>query len=449
VRLGDLLLTEKEASGLVIKGVESRSVPRPRWAVVGKVCSPHKLLIGPLERAMQRAWGLHGAAQFKDIGDNRFVVRFTLEGEWRHVMKGGPWQFDFSAILLKNFDGSTRPSDLIFDSLDVWVRVSDLPLDMMNRVYGELIGGWIGKFISVDVDDEGLAWGEELRIRVAVKVDQPLVRGVPLKEEDSDSESRWFDVCYEKIPHFCFDCGCLLHGEEGCLAVQGSPSSGGGKQWGEWLRASPRKSIKQPPPARPSRSSGSFDSRGTSSESRFNEGVVIRDLPPRRPARRVSPASGSSYTGRFNPRADRDITSPDKRHGLQVRDQVLPDQLSPSGRGRIGKEHIPVKQRLQFPGDGLGEPSTAQHRLGQKSTFRRKQRSAPDVVMKDTNLLPPGNKSKKRGTKQVWLPVNVQVVGEEDSGSAGKRQRTSSVFDRLEDPTETSADPARQGRREQ
>jgi hypothetical protein len=38
------------------------------------------------------------------------------------------------------------------------------------------------------------------------------------------------------------------------------------------------------------------------------------------------------------------------------------------------------------------------------------------------------------------------VVGEGDSESAGKRQRTVSVFDMLEDP---SADPARQGRREQ
>jgi hypothetical protein len=27
---------------------------------------------------------------------------------------------------LKNFDGSVRPSDMIFDTLDVWVRVRDL-----------------------------------------------------------------------------------------------------------------------------------------------------------------------------------------------------------------------------------------------------------------------------------------------------------------------------------
>jgi hypothetical protein len=45
----------------------------------------------------------------------------------------------------------------------------------------------------------------------------------------------------------------------------------------------------------------------------------------------------------------------------------------------------------------------------------------------------------------------VQVVGEgeEDSSSAGKRQRTNSVFERLEDPNDSSADPARQGHREQ
>jgi hypothetical protein len=303
----------------------------------------------------------------------------------------------------------------------------------------------------VDVDNDGLAWGEELRIRVAVKVDQPLVRGVPLKESDDDSESKWFDVHYEKIPHFCFECGCLIHGEDGCRAVKGSSPPGGGKQWGEWLRASPRKSIKPPPSARPSRSSGSFGSRATSSDSQFKGGVVIRDIPPRRSLLRDSPTSGSSYTGRYNPRVEGDVTSPDKRFGRRDREQVQADQRSPVNRGIYENEHVPVKQRLQFPGVGIGESSSAQHRLGQKTTFRRKQRISSDVVMKESNLLPPGNRNKKRGTKQVWLPVNVQVLGEgeEDSSSAGKRHRTNSVFDRLEDPNDSSADPARQGRREQ
>jgi hypothetical protein len=63
----------------------------------------------------------------------------------------------------------------------------------------------------------------------------------------------------------------------------------------------------------------------------------------------------------------------------------------------------------------------------------------------DLSQVPLGSKSKKRGPKQMWLPVNVQVIGEGSSESQGKRQRTTSVFDRLEDP---AADPAMQGRRE-
>jgi hypothetical protein len=120
--MGDLLLTEKEASGLVIRSVDSARVLRPRWAVVGKVCSPHKLIIGALERAMQRAWGLHSQAQFKDISDNRFVVRFDSEGDWKHALRNGPWQFDFNVVLLKDFDGAVRLSEMVFDSMDIWVR---------------------------------------------------------------------------------------------------------------------------------------------------------------------------------------------------------------------------------------------------------------------------------------------------------------------------------------
>jgi hypothetical protein len=184
--MGDLLLTDKESSGLLIRGIEQSCIPRPRWAVVGKVCSPRQLVIGALERAMQRAWGLHRQAQFKDIRDNRFVVRFSSEGDWRHVLKGGPWQFDFHVVLLKDYVGSIRPSDMVFDELDIHVRVLDLPMDLMNRAYGELIGGWIGRFISVDVDEDGFAWGKDLRIRVAIRVDQPLLRGVNIKSSEED-----------------------------------------------------------------------------------------------------------------------------------------------------------------------------------------------------------------------------------------------------------------------
>jgi hypothetical protein len=312
--MGELLLTEKESTGLVIKGIGSSVVPRPRWAVVGKVFSSRSLVIGALDRAMQRAWGLHRPAQFRDIGDNRFVVRFSSEGDWKHAMKNGPWQFDFNLLLLKDYDGSIHPSDMVFDSMDIWIMVQDLPMDMMNRVYGQLIGNWVGCFISVEVDEDGMAWGKDLRIRVAVRVDQPLVRGVPLKDSDGDSKSRWFDIKYECIPHFYFDCGCLVHSTSGYSAERGDT-----KQWGEWLCASPRKNQKPPAAPRPIVSGSRYSSWMGDRSQRHGGEVVIRHLPPRRNLAYDQLESGSSRTGGLDPRKERaEVNSPGKDHRVMA-----------------------------------------------------------------------------------------------------------------------------------
>jgi hypothetical protein len=204
---------------------------------------------------MQRAWGLHKPVQFRDIGDNRFVVRFGSEGDWRHALKNGPWQFDFNAILLEEYDGKVHPSDMSFDKMAIWVRVLDLRLDMMNIVYAKKIGNWIGRYLSADVDEEGLARGEELRIRIEILVNKPLVRGVKLMSSEDDTVGTWFDVKYEKISHFCFECGMLFHTEQGCLAEKQEI-----EQWGEWLRASPGRSKNPIPRHRPSVSVNSANS---------------------------------------------------------------------------------------------------------------------------------------------------------------------------------------------
>lgn len=57
------------------------------------------------------------------------MVNFCSEGDWIHALNNGPWQFDFNILVLKEYDGATRPSETTFDKVDVWARVADLPLD--------------------------------------------------------------------------------------------------------------------------------------------------------------------------------------------------------------------------------------------------------------------------------------------------------------------------------
>jgi hypothetical protein len=201
---------------------------------------------------------------------------------------------------------------MTFEKLEVWVRVLDLPLDMMNKAYGELIGNWIGKYISVEVDDDGTAWGEELRIYVEIRVDKPLIRGVNLRASPEAMEGRWFDIKYEKIPHFCFDCGMLVHSAKECEAEKEEV-----QQWGEWLRASPGRHKKSSLSSvqRPVVSSDSFSSWSGDRSGSPRARATMRDLPPKRNLFRNNADSGSSRTGEFDPRrADREVNSPNKHH---------------------------------------------------------------------------------------------------------------------------------------
>jgi hypothetical protein len=184
------------------------------------------------------------------------------------------------------------------------------------------------------------------------------------------------------------------------------------QQWGEWLRASPRRSQKPPPPARPSVSSGSFGSRSEGADRSYRGEPRIRDLPPKRNLMNEFAHSSSSHTGDRDGRSERrEVTSPGKR--------------------------VSALDRLQ---GGNQEPLGSTSKKNKGGTFVRRQRKQAAHGDSANLRLPPGAGNRKRGTKAVWMHVHVQVVGKESSESAGKRQRMSLVFDRLESP---SADPAR------
>ncbi|KAE8812971.1 Alpha-L-arabinofuranosidase 1 [Hordeum vulgare] len=108
-RLGSMVLLEKEAEGIVFEDPEETTIRPPRWAAIGKACTARPLNKMVLERSMQRAWGLHKEARFRDLGGNIFEVQFGSEGDWKHAMSNGPWQYDFNVLMLKEMVDDDGP----------------------------------------------------------------------------------------------------------------------------------------------------------------------------------------------------------------------------------------------------------------------------------------------------------------------------------------------------
>lgn len=102
-KLGGMVLIDKEVEGLIFEDPSPVVQKGHPWSAVGKVCSTRPLKKSVLERTMPRAWGLHREAKFREIGPNIFMVQFGSEGDWKHVLNNGPWQFVFAVLVMKDY----------------------------------------------------------------------------------------------------------------------------------------------------------------------------------------------------------------------------------------------------------------------------------------------------------------------------------------------------------
>lgn len=471
---------EKEAEGFVFEDPESELPKSSRWSAVCKACTRRPVNKTGLERAMTRAWGLHREAQFRDMGSNIFVVHFGSEGDYKHVMNNGPWQFDFSVLIMKEYEGKTRPPEMVFNKVDMWVKVVDLPPDKRTAVFGKALGNWIGEVVKVDMDKDGIARGNQLRVRAKIDVYEPLVRGFHLKKSKEEKVGTWFDFYYEKIPHFRFDCGRLVHKSGFC-----EPPVDSSSQWGGWLRASPGRNTSKDTSA-----GGAASSSDSRNQSVHEEGgrprnkddhVRVRDLPTKRNLSSQFSQSAENRTGGQSKHRDGEFNSPrrdsmrgaggreyDLREGLERRrERDLREKLFESSQERDrrfardipwerkGKDAVQAtpggRYNQNYEKDEVQEGHRVQGQFRRRRGYYvRKPRQNHDYDLHEGQRDRTNYDSRKRGPRQVWVAKgDGERVDGPDAFIRDTQRKTSTVFERISENVDKVADPEGRGHREQ
>jgi hypothetical protein len=62
--------------------------------------------------------------------------------------------FKKHALIVKDFVVASRPSEAVFDSVPIWVRVYDVPWEKQNKKWGMRYGNGLGKAVEVDVPSD-------------------------------------------------------------------------------------------------------------------------------------------------------------------------------------------------------------------------------------------------------------------------------------------------------
>lgn len=85
-----------------------------------------------------------------------------------------------------------------------------------------VLGSRVGKVEDIGMDAQGECFGEFVRIRVSVNISKPQKK----KKKTYSPEARrrrgiQLPVVYERLPDFCFCCGCIGHQFRECTNYKG------------------------------------------------------------------------------------------------------------------------------------------------------------------------------------------------------------------------------------
>lgn len=234
---GGISLSEGESKGIqiTVEDVEE-SAQRGVNCLVGRYWTEKKYNKEAFKTVLSKLWRVVGRVTFRELHDNLWLFEFSDGEDKRRVMEGRPWSFDRQILVIREFDGQTPPAQMTLNSSVFWVQIHDMPLACMTKSVGIKIGESIGELEDIEIEEDGIGWGRYLRIRVNVDITKPLERGRALQ---LGGKSIWVNFKYEKLPNFCFYCGCILHGNKGCGGIRSTrrPSTAGEKPWGTRLRA--------------------------------------------------------------------------------------------------------------------------------------------------------------------------------------------------------------------
>jgi len=144
------------------------------------------------------------------------LFEFSEEGDRNRVLEGRSWSYDWTLLIVNEYDDKTPPSQLTFTHSPIWVQVHDMPLNCMNRGVRSKIEASLGHVEEVAVAEDDIGSGRCLRIRVLINLYQPLECGQALL---MSGQSNWVAFKYEKLLAFCLRCDKILHEPSGCPTV--------------------------------------------------------------------------------------------------------------------------------------------------------------------------------------------------------------------------------------
>lgn len=127
-------------------------------------------------------------------------------------MEGQPWLFRKNLIIFDRLTEPIQREQIKLTSSPFWIKIGPCSPELDKKDLLHAIGVMVGGIIRSEIN------GEFCRLRVNLDVQNPLRRGIFVSTDNCSNS--WISFKYEKLPTFCFGCGRMEHGLQGCKVIK-------------------------------------------------------------------------------------------------------------------------------------------------------------------------------------------------------------------------------------
>ena len=125
-------------------------------------------------------WKLVGRMECIDLGNEFFLIRFSIAKDQARVLKGSPWFVGGHYFSIKCWEQNFRAETTKLSAIAVWIRLSGLPIKYYEPSVLKDIDLAIGPVLRIDTQTATEARGRFARLCVQVKFDKPIIKLVKI-----------------------------------------------------------------------------------------------------------------------------------------------------------------------------------------------------------------------------------------------------------------------------
>ncbi|KAL8158973.1 hypothetical protein V2J09_000510 [Rumex salicifolius] len=157
---------------------------------------------------------LKGDFMMVDLGNEYYVIKFSNDEDFNHVLTNGLWLIGESYLSIQrwrpNFIAKEKP--IIF--FTAWIHIPNLSMEYFDERILRKIGAKVGRVMKIHRTTSATECGKFTRMRVEIDITKPLLEKFQLN-------NRVWKIQYEGFRMICFQCGKVGHTKDKCEDATG------------------------------------------------------------------------------------------------------------------------------------------------------------------------------------------------------------------------------------